>query len=416
MQFSNESDILHPRIFINGMKVISILCMIILFSSCKKEKNTISNEFLIIDSVTINKTLVLSQGNIDNVDFENVEIRIKFKSAVDTGRFNKNKIFFTQGIDTAYNFRFGENQDVLLIRPDVKVKPLTLYRFLFDEGPNLGSFLQQGFSFNFITRIDTVPKFPLIGDDSLLTLVEKQTFRYFWDYAHPVSGLARERSGSGDIVTSGGSGFGVMAILTAIERGFVTRADGFDRLNKIVGFLNNCDRFHGAFPHWMNGSSGKVYPFSQKDNGGDLVETAFLMQGLITVREYFMDGSAQEKAMCDTITEIWKEVEWDWYRNNDQNKLFWHWSPDYSWEMNMPITGWNEALIVYVLAASSPTHSIPESVYNEGWARNGAYPMKNGKTFYNIQLPLGEDYGGPLFFAHYSFLGLDPRTLSDRYT
>jgi hypothetical protein len=281
----------------------------------------------------------------------------------------------------------------------------------------MGGIVRESFSFNFITRLDTLPKFPLISPDSLLTLVQKQTFRYFWDYAHPVSGLARERLGSGDIVTSGGSGFGLMAILTGIERSFISRQEGFERLKKIITFLNDpsCDTFHGAYSHWMNGSTGKVYPFSQKDNGGDLVETAYLVQGLLTVREYFSDGSAAEQVLCDTITSMWEDVEWDWYRNNGQNRLFWHWSPNFLWEINMPVTGWNEALIVYVLGASSPTHSIPKQVYDEGWARNGAYPMKNGKTFYNIQLPLGEDYGGPLFFAHYSFLGLDPRDLNDQY-
>jgi hypothetical protein len=293
---------------------------------------------------------------------------------------------------------------------------LTLYRFLFDTGSNLGGFVQEGFSFIFVTTTDTTPKFPVIPDDSLLSVVQKQTLRYFWQYAQPSSGLARERLGSGDIVTSGGSGFGMMAILSGIERKFISRSEGFGRLKKMVDFLNNpaTDRFHGAYPHWLNGNTGKVQPFSQKDNGGDIVETAYLMQGLLTVREYFRDGSPEEKEMCDTISSIWEAVEWDWYTNG-QNKLFWHWSPEYNWEMNMPVSGWNEALIVYVLAASSPTHPIDREVYDEGWARNGTYPMKNGNTFYGVTLPLGEDYGGPLYFAHYSFLGLDPRELADQY-
>ncbi|HSL87494.1 MAG TPA: glucoamylase family protein, partial [Bacteroidales bacterium] len=171
----------------------------------------------------------------------------------------------------------------------------------------------------------------------------------------------------------------------------------------------------GAFPHWLNGTTGKVIPFSTYDDGGDLVETAFLMQGLLTVNEYFRNGSPEERSMCDTIIKLWESVDWNWYRKDDQNRLFWHWSPNHGWTMNMSVSGWNEGLIVYLLAAASPTFSIPAAVYDEGWARNGAYPMKNGKSFYGIQLPLGEDYGGPLFFSHYSFLGLDPRNLSDQY-
>jgi hypothetical protein len=227
----------------------------------------------------------------------------------------------------------------------------------------------------------------------------------------------RERYGSGDVVTSGGSGFGLMALLVGIERNFITREEGFERLNTIVSFLINpeTDRFHGVFSHWLNGSTGKVIPFSTYDNGGDLVETAFLFQGLLTVKEYFKNGSQPEQAMCDSIQKMWEEVEWSWYQKDNEDVLYWHWSPNNGWTMNHQIRGWNEALIIYVLAAASPTFPITKEVYDNGWAHNGDYPMVNNKSFYGIQLPLGFDYGGPLFFSHYSFLGLDPRNLSDQY-
>lgn len=372
---------------------------------------------LVIDSASINNIIVKNDGYADDIGFRNVIVKISFRSPVDTSSFSKSKVFFTQETDTLYNYRFSDSK-TLLISPMSALKPLSLYRLIFDAGPNMGRFMREVFSFRFTTTLDSTPKFPVISDDSLLTLVQRQTFRYFREYAHPVSGLARERSGSGDIVTTGGSGFGVMALIVGIERKFISRQEGFTRLKKIVDFLNSSstDRFHGAYPHWLNGNTGKVIPFSPKDNGGDIVETAYLLQGLLSVRQYFNNGSPDERAMCDTIESIWREVEWDWYRSNDKNSLYWHWSPDLGWIMNLPVQGWNEALIVYILAASSPTHSITKQVYDEGWARNGAYPMRNGKTFYNIRLPLGEDYGGPLFFAHYSFLGLDPRRLADQYS
>ncbi len=261
---------------------------------------------------------------------------------------------------------------------------------------------------------DMTDKFPRISDDDLLTMVQKRTFDYFYDYAHPVSGLARERLGSGATVTSGGSGFGIGAVPVAVERGFITREEGYAHLRKIVDFLSaeTTDRFHGAWPHWLDGSTGKVIAFSTKDNGADLVETAFLVQGLLTARAYFLkNASAAEKTLCDDIERLYEEVEWSWFERNDA--LYWHWSPNYGWDMNMKISGWNEGLIVYVLAASSPTHPISVSTYDRGWAQNGA--IRNGKKFYGIELPLGEDKGGPLFFSHYSFLGLDPRNLSDKY-
>lgn len=399
------------------MKRLLTLIPLLLLFSCRNEKNIVEVSYLIIDSISINNVRVNNNGSADEIDFHKVLLKIHFRSPVDTSMFKRRRVFFTQEIDTIYNYSFSGDSKTLFISPVNELKPLAIYRFIFDVGPNLGSFLREMYSFRFTTYIDSVPKFPIISDDSLLTLVQRRTFRYFWDYAHPVSGLARERYGSGDVVTSGGSGFGLMAIITGIQRNFITREEGFIRLKKIVDFLksSSTDRFHGAFPHWLNGSTGKVIPFSPQDNGGDLVETAYLMQGLLTVKQYFINGSSAEKELCDSVDVLWRNVEWDWYRNNNQNRLFWHWSPDQGWAMNMPVSGWNEALIVYVLAAASPTHSITKEVYDEGWARNGNYPMKNGKLFYDIRLPLGEDYGGPLFFAHYSFLGLDPKRLNDQY-
>lgn len=255
--------------------------------------------------------------------------------------------------------------------------------------------------------------FTYMTDAELLTLVQEKTFGYFWDYAHPVSGLARERTGSGDIVTTGGSGFGVMTFPVAVERGFVTRQQAAERLLKIVTFLGDkAERFHGAFPHWMDGNTGEALAFSPKDNGGDIVETALLLQGLLAVRQYFDSSDPVETAIRNGIGNIWKTVEWNWYTNG-KDVLYWHWSPDFGWEMNLPVSGWNEGLIVYVLAASSPTYPIDREVYDRGWARDGA--MANGSKYFNLELPLGPDYGGPLFFAQYSFLGLDPRGLSDSY-
>ncbi|MFO7824040.1 MAG: glucoamylase family protein [Cyclobacterium sp.] len=271
----------------------------------------------------------------------------------------------------------------------------------------------EGFELIFYSEGTDEPKFPLLDENTLLDKVQSQTFRYFWDFAHPQSGMARERSSSGDLVTTGGSGFGLMALVVGMERGYISRKQGTDRLSKILNFLQQADRFHGVWPHWLNGNTGKTIPFSSLDNGGDLVETALLMQGLLTVRSYLDSSQAGEKMLQDQITQLWEEVEWDWYTRGGQNQLFWHWSADLGWAMNLPVSGYNEALIVYVLAAASPTYPIEAAVYHEGWARNGA--IQNGQSYNGFVLPLGQERGGPLFFAHYSFLGLDPRNLVDRY-
>ena len=255
-----------------------------------------------------------------------------------------------------------------------------------------------------------------LTNDQLLDLVQKQTFRYFWDFAHPVSGMARERSNRSfdygeEVVTTGGTGFGVMATIVASERNFITRQQAAERTKKIVDFLWKADMFHGAFPHWLNGETGKVVRFSLKDDGADIVETSLLFQGLLTARQYYTADNAVERDIRNKITWMWEAIEWDWFTQN-QNVLYWHWSPNNGWSMNHPIKGWNECLITYILAAASPKYSIDKRVYTDGFANNNTF--FNGRKFYDIKLPLGFDLGGPLFFSQYSFLGLDPRGLKDQ--
>lgn len=257
-----------------------------------------------------------------------------------------------------------------------------------------------------------------LPDSALLDLVQKKTFRYFWDFAHPVSGMSRERSnvayGYGDeVVTTGGTGMGIMSVIVATDRKWIGRDTAAAFLLKMVNFLLKADSYHGVFPHWLNGATGKTIPFSRKDDGADLVETSYLLQGLLCARQYFTGSNKTETELRNRIGWIWSEVEWSWFTNGGQEVLFWHWSPNNGWAMNFPVRGFNECLIMYVLAASAERYPVPASVYHRGWAESNFF--KNGKEFYGIKLPLGFDYGGPLFFSHYSFLGLDPRGLKDRY-
>jgi hypothetical protein len=344
----------------------------------------------------------------------NPTIVLHFSEPVDPASVSPSTITLTRQGQTPISFALSENNETVTISSATPLVHLSPYTFTVTsqvKGQVGQTF--SGFTAQLYTAVDPTPKFPIISDDALLTKVQEQTFRYFWDFAHPASGMARERNTSGDIVTSGGSGFGIMSIIVGIERNFITRQQGIERLDKILDFLESADRFHGAWSHWINGNTGKVQPFSANDNGGDLVETSFLVQGLLTFRQYLNPADATEQSLINRINTLWNGVEWDWYTQGGQNVLYWHWSPDKQWAMNHPIKGYNEALITYVLAAASPTHSINASVYHQGWASNGA--IVNGKSFYGTTLPVGFDYGGPLFFAHYSFLGLDPRNLSDTY-
>jgi hypothetical protein len=370
---------------------------------------------LVLESLSSNDINFLGNNRLINVN-RNFQLKAIFSQAVDPQLINNENIRLLRGSNIIQlNLNLSEDKKTLNISSAQPLNHLYKYNIRFSDQLTTidKKYKFKNFSKSFVSSIDDTPKFPLLSDEALLTLVQEQTFKYFWDFGHPVSGLARERNNSGDVVTSGGSGFGIMSLIVGIERGFITRQQGIDRLEKIVNFLATADRFHGVWSHWLNGSTGKVVPFSTKDDGGDLVETSFLIQGLLTFRQYLNSSNTQENTLINKINQLWQGVEWDWHTRGGQDVLYWHWSPKYAWDMNLPIRGYNECLITYFLAAASPNHSIPASVYHKGWARNGDF--KNGKSFYNHTLPLGYDLGGPLFFTHYSFLGLNPKNLTDQY-
>lgn len=370
---------------------------------------------LVLEKVLIDGISVNLQNRIKDVDFS-PEIELHFNRPISV-----EQIAGYTGMDqmesTVSHSWIQVDASTLKVGVDAALSGYKKYRLRVAESLSEETGRPfDGLDLSFYTKLDSTLKFPEIPDEELLTKIQQQTFKYFWDFGHPVSGLSRERNTSGETVTIGGSGFGVMAILVGIERGFITRQQGVDRLETIVNFLDEkADRFHGAWSHWLNGSTGKAISFSAKDDGADLVETAFMVQGLLAVREYLDNSNIQESNIIDKINKVWSEVEWDWFTRNGQNVLYWHWSPNFGWEKNHKITGWNESMIVYVLAAASASHGIEKEVYTEGWTRNGAMVNTSGSRFYDQQLPLRTDMGGPLFFSHYSFLGLDPRKLSDSY-
>lgn len=344
-------------------------------------------------------------------------IKVSFLKPLNIGTVAASVIFMSStGAMVIYAPVYQNNDSAFVITPATNLQPLTNYTLTVSTQLKAtdGATLQSAVSVNLFTGIDSSDKFPVITDDALLTKVQEQTFKYFWDFAHPVSGLARERNTSGDIVTSGGSGFGIMAIPVGINRNFITRAQGVAQMQKIVAFLKNTAvTVKGAYPHWLNGATGAIVPFSANDNGADLVETSYLMMGLLTARQYFTGADAAETALRNDINTIYNRVEWDWFRKGGENVLYWHYSNDKLWTMNVKIQGYNECLITYIMAAASITHTIPKIVYDAGWANNGG--MKNNNSFYGYQLPLGPNLGGPLFFEQYTYLGVNPNGLNDTY-
>jgi hypothetical protein len=369
----------------------------------------------ILNSITLNNTIW--GADLYNVNTSPI-IKITFSEPI-TQASLANAVSFVDGSGTIINtIKLLENNNkTVSIVPSTPLVHLKKYELSITTALRSQSngVLQQAINKICYTQIDSTNKFPIISDNALLDLVQQQTFKYFWDFGHPVSGLARERSNATpETVTSGGSGFGIMCIPVAVSRSFITRAQGLQRMQTIVAFLKNtAQKFHGAFPHWLNGSTGVVIPFSAKDNGADLVETSYLMAGLLTARQYFNGTDASETALRADINALWNAVEWSWFRKANENVMYWHWSPNFGWDMNMKIQGWNECLITYIMAASSTTFGVPAIVYKEGFARSGAF--QNGASYFGNVLPLGPAKGGPLFFSHYSFLGINPTGLSDAY-
>ncbi len=385
----------------------------LVFSCSKKDEVIAPANTLNVTGFSINGNNASTQYNIAYLP----TIKLSFSSPVNRSTTGAGISLVENGnAIIPLNFSFEQMDSTVSIQPASALKPLSRYVLFATNAVKSvhGAILQTNFQGNFITKIDSTDKFPILTDNQLLDTIQRRTFRYFWEFGHPISGMARERNTSGDLVTTGGTGFGVMAIISAVNRNFITRAEGRDRILKITNFLtSNTTRYHGAFAHWINGASGATMPFSSNDNGADLVETSFLLEGLICAKQYFNAADATETDLRNKIKNIYNSVEWNWFRQNSQNVLYWHWSPDKAWIINAQVRGWNEALITYVLASSSQTDSIPKIVYDNGWAGNGS--MRNGNTYYGYTLPLGPSNGGPLFFEHYSFMGINPNGLNDVY-
>lgn len=372
----------------------------------------------IVTSLTLKSLVVDNQTYTSTTRIQSIgllpDIILTFSHAVLPVEIASKVNLVSGGITQGKTISASQGNTVFTIKPTTKLAGFEMNSILIPstlESENGNKF--EGFEGRFYTIPDPNPKLPILSDTDLLTEIQRKTFKYFWDFGHPVSGLASERNSSGENVTSGGSGFGLMAMLVGMERGFISRTEGVARLKKIVDFLSTADRFHGAWSHWLNGTTGKVQPFSADDNGGDLVETSYLIAGLLTVRQYLNLSNAEEKYIIEKINTLWQSIEWDWYTQGGQKVLYWHWSPNYFWKKNLQIKGYNEALITYLMAASSSTHSIAADVYHEGWASNGN--IINKQDYYGLNLMVGPKYGGPLFFTHYSFLGLNPNGLTDKY-
>ena len=348
----------------NKNHILILLFCSLIFPFCKKSGNSQSADAFKYLSATIN-----DKSTSNPVSYNSTKpllIKLYFSDKVDSSSVKSLiSINETTGLAIKVAYSFINNDSIVVLEPLFALKPLTTYSINISYGLkslNLG-ILQSSVNLNFITTLDSTDKFPQISDSTLLTLVQQQTFNYFWKYGHPVCGMARERTSSGDIIATGGSGFGIMGMLAAVNRNFITRSAALSRIDTIVNFLTNkVSRYHGAFPHWINGSTGATIPFGTQDNGADLVETSYMIQGLLCARQFFNSTTDPTEINLRTrINSIYNGVEWNWFRQNNQNVLTWNWSPNFGWAINVQVRGWDEALITYVLAVTTQPPSLADS-------------------------------------------------------
>ena len=240
---------------------------------------------------------------------------------------------------------------------------------------------------------------------------QHKTFNFFHEGASS-TGMTLEGNERGDVVTIGGSGFGLMAIIIGSERGWITRTQAAEQTQKIVRFLGKAERFKGMWSHWYN-PDGTSHPFGDQVKTGDIVESAYMAAGLLTASEYYTGSTAVETEIRDSVNSFWNTMDWKFYTGN-ANVLHWLWFSEKN-SIEMDVRGWNETWVTYSMALGAPSpHNISQDVYTQGWLSGGGIYHTN-RSFYGYDLPLGEDKGGPMFFAHYSFLGLNPRKIEDQY-
>lgn len=399
------------------------MTVLLLGAACKKNSAQISEPI----STATSMDLVLKKLNDQVVSTSSVQLQangalllLSFSAKINRSTVANAVTWIggTTALNIPVGISFSNGDSVLIIQPQSPLAFLTKYTITISDGlkSTNGVALSSSFFLTIRTGIDNSDKFPIISDNALLDTVQKRTFRYFWDYGHPVSGMARDKTNVAELddCSVGGTGFGIMCIPVAVSRNFISRTDGLIRMQKIVDFLKTtAQTYHGAFSHRINGTTGATLLWQPKDDGADLVETSFLMMGLLTARQYFDGADLNETTLRNDINTLYNNVDWTWFKKDGANALYWLWSPNYNWDITFMIRGWNETLITYILAASATSHTIPKEVYDNGYTNNGGF--KNGQQYYGLTLPLGSAFGGPLFLSQYSFLGINPIGLNDSY-
>ncbi len=240
-----------------------------------------------------------------------------------------------------------------------------------------------------------------------LLRLQRDTFGYFVAEANPANGLVRDTTRPGSHCSITALGLGLAAYTVAVDRGYVTRADAAHRVLTTLRFLLGAP--HDAEPD-STGYRGFYYHFLHMDSGRrawkselSTIDTTFLIAGVLACAAYFDLDTANEREIRDTAEALYRRIDWDWARNGSAAVTH-GWKPEtgflrYHW------TGYNEALLLYILGLGSPTHPFPESSYS-AWLSTYQWKKLYGHEFV---------YGGPLFVHQLSHAWVDFRGIQDLY-
>jgi hypothetical protein len=237
--------------------------------------------------------------------------------------------------------------------------------------------------------------------DPLLTDIEERTFRFFWETANPRNGLVPDRYPGPSVASIAATGFALTAYPVGVERGYVSRAAARQRVLATLRFFAHAQNEHGFFYHFIDMRTGKRANYSEVST----VDTALLLAGMLFCQSYFDSNSPQDVAIRKLTDKIYERADWTWAQPRPPAVAL-AWTPEAGFSGD-DWNGYNEAMLVYLLALGSPTHPIAE----QSWTRWTSTYDRFWSTLYD-QTYLSF---APLFGHQYTHVWVDFRGIRDAY-
>jgi len=231
--------------------------------------------------------------------------------------------------------------------------------------------------------------------------LEKRTFSFFWDSANPANGLIPDRYPGPSWSSIAGVGFALTAYPIGVERGYVTRDAARDRALATLRFFAAETEKHGFFYHFLDMKDGERRNHSEVST----VDTALLLAGVLMCESYFDGKDAREREIRRLAEKIYRRVDWTWAEPFSAG-LVMGWTPE-SGFIHATWDGYDEAMLVYILALGSPTHAVNPAAW-KAWT--STYDKHWGTQYGETDLSFG-----PLFGHQYSHVWVDFRAIQDAY-